>query len=132
MTHDPENFQQFTADYATSWSSGSAEEVASHFAPDGQISINRGEPIVGQNAISEMVRGFKTDFPDLALRCDYHRLAGDHAIFVWTLEGHHIETKNSVKIGGWEEWTLDDNLKIATSLGWFNAKEYDRQVAEGA
>ncbi len=33
--------------------------------------------------------------------------------------------------GGWEEWELDDNMKVKSSLGWFDAQEYERQIAEG-
>ena len=118
--------------YAEAWSSHSPEAVASYYAPDGQISINRGDTQKGQEAIVEMAAGFYAEFPDLIVHCDELRTAGNHAIFVWTLEGHHAETKNYVKVAGWEEWELDENMKIKSSLGWFDAEEYDRQVAEGA
>jgi len=131
MSLSPEKLQEVAASYSKAWSSGSAEAVASHYAPDGQITINRGDPIKGQAAVIEMVKGFKTEFPDLALQCDFQRLAGNHAIFVWTLEGHHVETKKFVKVGGWEEWELDENYKVTVSLGWFDAVEYERQIAEG-
>ena len=118
--------------YAEAWSSHSPEAVASYYAPDGQISINRGDTLKGQEAIVEMAAGFYAEFPDLIVHCDELRTAGNHAIFVWTLEGHHAETKNYVKVAGWEEWELDENMNIKSSLGWFDAEEYDRQVAEGA
>ncbi len=118
--------------YAEAWSSHSPEAVASYYAPDGQISINRGDTLKGQEAIVEMAAGFYAEFPDLIVHCDELRTAGNHAIFVWTLEGHHAETKNYVKVAGWEEWELDENMKIKSSLGWFDAEDYDRQVAEGA
>ncbi len=118
--------------YAEAWSSHSPEAVASYYAPDGQISINRGDTLKGQEAIVEMAAGFYAEFPDLIVHCDELRTAGNHAIFAWTLEGHHAETKNYVKVAGWEEWELDENMKIKSSLGWFDAEEYDRQVAEGA
>lgn len=118
--------------YAEAWSSHSPEAVASYYAPDGQISINRGDTLKGQKAIVEMAAGFYAEFPDLIVHCDELRTAGNHAIFAWTLEGHHAETKNYVKVAGWEEWELDENMKIKSSLGWFDAEEYDRQVAEGA
>ena len=118
--------------YAEAWSSHSPEAVASYYAPDGQISINRGDTLKGQEAIVEMAAGFYAEFPDLIVHCDELRTAGNHAIFAWTLEGHHAETKNYVKVAGWEKWELDENMKIKSSLGWFDAEEYDRQVAEGA
>ncbi len=98
--------------YAEAWSSHSPEAVASYYAPDGQISINRGDTLKGQEAIVEMAAGFYAEFPDLIVHCDELRTAGNHAIFAWTLEGHHAETKNYVKVAGWEEWELDENMKI--------------------
>lgn len=115
-------------DYAVAWSSGEADAVASFYTADGQITINRGEPIVGRAAVSEMAQGFYTEFPDLEVRCDMLRWAGNHAIFVWTLEGHHAETGNHVVTRGWEEWELDDSYKIRSSLGWFDAEDYQRQI----
>lgn len=115
--------------YAEAWSSGNPEAVAAFYAEDGRIAINNGEPIVGRAALAEMAAGFYSEFPDLVVRMDDIRLAGDHAIFVWTLQGKHSETGNFVKVGGWEEWTLGEDLTVRASLGWFDAEDYDRQVA---
>ncbi|WP_170359016.1 nuclear transport factor 2 family protein [Ruegeria arenilitoris] len=115
-------------DYAIAWSSGDADAVAEFFTSDGQITINRGDPIVGRAAIADMARGFHTDFPDLEVRCDMLRWAGPHAIFVWTLEGHHARTGNAVITRGWEEWELDAEYKIRSSLGWFDADDHQRQI----
>ncbi len=115
-------------DYAIAWSSGNPDEVARFYAPDGQITINRGEPIVGRAAVAEMARGFYADFPDLEVRCDMMRWAGSHAIFVWTLEGHHAQTGNHVIARGWEEWELTEDHKVKTSLRWFDADDYQRQI----
>ncbi len=100
MAIDPEAFKGIAADYARAWSSGSAEAVASFYAADGRISINRGEASVGRAAVTEMAEGFFSEFPDLVVHCDEVRVAGDHAVFAWTLEGHHAETKNYVKLAG--------------------------------
>lgn len=131
MTLDTARLQEKAKEYSKAWSSGTPQDVASHYAADGQISINRGDPIIGRDAIAEMASGFHAEFPDLIVHCDQMRTAGTHAIFVWTLEGHHFETKNYVKVGGWEEWDLDDNYKVKSSRGWFDADEYERQIAEG-
>ena len=88
--------------YAKAWCSLSPKAVASFYAPDGQIIINRGDAVKGRDAI-----------------------------FIWTLEGHHSETKNYVKVGGWKEWELDENTQVKSSLGWFDASEHERQIAEG-
>lgn len=120
--------QQLARDYALAWSSGEPDEVASFYAEDGEISINRGDLIKGRAAVAEMAAGFYAEFPDLEVRCDLMRKAGSHAVFIWTLEGHHAETKNHVVAGGWEEWELDDDMKVLSSKGWFDADDYQRQI----
>ena len=115
-------------DYAVAWSSGDPDAVASFFSPDGQISINRGEPLQGHAAIAEMARRLYADFPDLEVRCDMMRWAGPHALFVRTLEGHHRATGNRVVTRGWEQWELTSDNKIKTSLEWFDAQERQSQI----
>lgn len=131
MTIDPSRVEQIARDYAAAWSSGVPANVTSFYADDGRITINRGDPIVGQGALMEMVTGFYAEFPGLVVHLDGLRTAGDHVAFLWTLEGTHAETGNRVKVPGWEEWTLAPDGKVQESLGWYDAAEYDRQVAEG-
>jgi len=127
----PETIRTFADDYARAWCSGSPDKVAAHFAADGSIVINQGAPLKGRTAIAEMAAGFFAAFPGMIVTCDEVRTAGRHVLFAWTLEGRHAETKNLVRVGGWEEWDLDDAGKIASSLGWFDAAEYERQIREG-
>ncbi|WP_171240699.1 nuclear transport factor 2 family protein [Ruegeria sp. HKCCA5491] len=115
-------------DYAIAWSSGDPEAVAGFFAPDGTITVNRGDPFVGRSAIADMARGFFDEFVDLEVRCDMLRWAGTHAIFVWTLEGHHAETRNHVITRGWEEWDMTADNKVQSSLWWYDAEDYQRQI----
>lgn len=128
MTTTHDSIQNLARDYALAWSSGDPAAVAEFFAEDGEIIINRGDPCKGRAEIVEMARGFHAAFPDLEVRCDLMRTAGAHAIFVWTLEGHHDQTGNHVVARGWEEWELDGNLKVQRSLGWFDADDYQRQI----
>jgi uncharacterized protein (TIGR02246 family) len=128
---DPAAIRDMAERYAKAWCSHSPEAVASFYEETGRIVINNGEAIVGRAAIADMTKGFFSEFPDLVVHLDDIRTAGHNAIFVWTLEGTHSETGNSVKVGGWEEWTLSDNLLVSASLGRFDAVEYARQVAEG-
>ena len=116
-------------DYARAWSSKSPEAVASFCAQDGRIVVNQGSPSIGHKAFAEMAAGFYTAFPDLVVHCDVMRIAGRHALVAWTLESHHAETKNLVKVTGWEEWELDDHLKVKSSMGWFEAADDDAQIA---
>ena len=115
--------------YTEAWNSKVPEQVASFHAPNSQIIINRGEPSVGQAGVTEMAAGFHADVPDLTLSCDGIRGAGSRAIYMWTFTGHHAETGNPLHIEGWEEWELGEDMKVTSSLGWFDAEAYDRQVA---
>ena len=117
--------------YAKAWSSGDPGGVASFYAEDGEIEINGGDPMKGRAAIAEMASGFYVEFPDLVVHCDGFRMGGKYAVFNWTLEGQHSETKNYVKVPGWEEWELTEDGFVAVSRGRFDAAEYDRQVAGG-
>ncbi|MEO1138756.1 MAG: nuclear transport factor 2 family protein [Pseudomonadota bacterium] len=117
--------------YAAAWSSGDAEKVASFYAEDGQITINRGDPHTGRAALLDMIKGFYAEFPGLTVTLDHLRIAGNHVMFGWVLDGTHAETGKTVSVLGWEEWDLDKSMKVKTSLGWFDAVEYDRQVQEG-
>lgn len=125
---DPDAFDKMTEAYTAAWNSGNPEAVADHFATGKGIRINRGENQFGRDAMINMAGGFMASFPDLKLSRDFVRLAGDHAVYGWTLEGHHAETGNFVTAHGWEEWDLDENGLILNSLGWFDALDYDRQV----
>ncbi len=129
MPIDPAALKKIAADYTAAWCSKEPNAVASFYAKDGQIAINSGDALIGRAAIAEMAAGFHAEFPDLEILCDEVRTAGDHAIYVWTLKGHHAETKNFVHVGGWEEWDMNDDLMVKSSRGWFDAADYDRQVA---
>jgi len=115
--------------YTAAWNSKSAEAVASFYAEDGEIIINRGASWAGGAGVAEMASGFYADVPDLQLTCDDIRLAGDHAVYVWTFTGHDAKTGNPLKIRGWEEWARAPDSKVQASRGWFDADDYARQVA---
>ncbi len=131
MALDPQTIRDVAAGYAAAWTSGSPAAVAACYAPDGQITINRGDTLRGRAAIADMAAGFHAAFPGLVVLCDQVRTAGSHVLFAWTLQGRHIDTGNDVRVGGWEEWELDDDCRIRSSLGWFDTEEYQRQIAEG-
>ncbi len=131
MSLPPDAIKTNAADYAAAWSGGDPQAVASFYAEDGVISINRGDPIAGRAAVAEIAAGFYAEFPDLVVHLDHLRIAGSHVMFGWTLEGTHSETKNFIRVPGWEEWELDAAGKVTQSRGWYDAAEYDRQIAEG-
>lgn len=115
--------------YTAAWNGKDPAAVAAFHAPTSEIIINRGDPSKGVDGLTQMAAAFHADVPDLFLTCDGIRGAGDHAVFLWTFTGHDAHTGNPLNIVGWEEWELDADLKITSSRGWFDAEEYDRQVA---
>jgi len=117
--------------YAEAWSSHSPEAVASFYDEDGRITINDGDTTVGRTAIADVAKGFYDEFPDLVVRLDNVRAAGNHAVFLWTLEGTNSGTGNRVKVSGWEAWRLSDEVRVMESDGRFDAVEYERQIREG-
>jgi len=131
MTFDPKSVQDMATAYTRAWCSGDPDSVASFYAPNASIVINRGDPHQDRAGVSAMAAAFHADFPDLVVICDECRVAGDHAVYAWTLEGHHAETGNFVRVGGWEEWDLAEGPLIGASRGWFDGADYDRQVAGG-
>jgi hypothetical protein len=75
-----------------------------------------------------------TAFPDMVVRMDAVSLDGDHAVYRWTLTGTNTGpggTGKTVRISGYEEWTLGADGLIAKSLGHFDEAEYQRQLQVG-
>jgi len=124
-----EKIRSHAREYTAGWNSGDPSRVASHYAGNGQIVINRGEPCRGRSEIEAMAAGFFAAVPDLTLTCDAMRIAGDHAVFWWTFTGHDAGTGNPLSVEGWEEWDFDADGMIAASRGWFDADGYARQIA---
>lgn len=71
-----------------------------------------------------MAEGFYADVPDLTLTCDDVRLAGDHAVYVWTFTGHDTASGRALTVRGWEEWDFDAAGKVLHSRGRFDAEAY--------
>jgi uncharacterized protein (TIGR02246 family) len=131
MPIDPDTIRRIADDYTAAWNSGSADAVASFYAEDGRITINRGTPWNGRAGIAAMASGFFADVPDLSLTCDDLRCAGDHVVYRWTFTGHHAGSGNPLRISGWEEWDLDADGKVQASLGWYDGADYARQATGG-
>ncbi len=119
---------QIAQDYTKAWNSKSAEAVASFYAEDGEIVINRGEPWSGRARVRDMAAGFYSDVPDLFLTCDDVRVSDKHVLFLWTFTGHDATTQRPLKIQGWEEWDLNNDLQVQSSRGWFDAQSYAQQA----
>ena len=126
-----EHAPSLAARYTQAWNSGDPNNVAGFFAADGAIAINGGEPWQGRKGVAEMAAGFFADVPDLSLTCDGVRACGNHLVYLWTFTGTYARTNRPLVVHGWEEWDLDGSGLIARSRGWFNAADYERQIASG-
>ena len=131
MSISPESIIKVAEAYTEAWCSRSGEKVASFFSEDATSIINKGDPTIGRDAIAEAMGAFFIEFPDLVLYMDELRTGGNQAVYLWTLEGTNSETGNFVRIPGWQNWILSDDLLIVEANGGYDAQEYDRQVQEG-
>ena len=108
--------------------------MAAHFAPEGWLTVNGGEPAVGRAAIADVARSFMTAFPDMVVTMDELVRTAEAVEFHWTLAGTNLGpggTGKRVRISGGEEWRLDAAGLVAVSMGRFDAADYARQLAEG-
>lgn len=131
MIPDLEAARRIAKEHCVAWTNRNPEAVANRYAEQTTMGMNGGDPMTSQAAIAEMAAGFMADFPDLALTLGSVLAADHHMVYAWTFEGHHIETGNHVQFSGWEEWDLDDDLRVTKSLGWYDAEDFERQVAGG-
>ncbi len=134
MPLNPADVRQMAEGYTRAWCSRSGEAVASFFAENASSIINSGEPTLGRPAIAEAMGAFFEDFPDLVLRMDDLRWGGNQAVYLWTLEGTNSGpggTGNFVRIAGWQNWRLSDDLLILEADGGYDAADYERQIRAG-
>ncbi len=132
---NPTQLTDFATRYAAAWSRQNPESLASFYAVSGSLTVNDGEPSVGRAAITATASGFMTAFPDMVVKMDRVSQEGSHAVFHWTWTGTNTGpggTGKSVRISGYEEWTLGADGLIAESQGHFDEAEYQRQVTSGA
>jgi len=121
--------------YAAAWSSQDPARLASFYSVNGSLTVNDGTPAVGRRAITETADGFMTAFPDMLVRMDEIGGEGSHAIFRWIWTGTNSGpggTGKSVRMKGYEEWTLGTDGLIAVSNGHYDEAEYQRQLQFGA
>lgn len=139
-TQLPENLKKFDLEvfaksYAQVWCSQRPKFVSSFFAEDGELTINDGKTAKGTNAITNVAKGFMDAFPNMVVSMDSLTTNTDKTRFYWTLTGTNNGlngTGNKVKISGFEEWTVNDKGFIQKSNGYFDEKEYKRQLEFGA
>ena len=135
----PEELQKFDLEifaksYAQVWCSQRPHFVSYFFAEDGVLQINDGIPAKGTEAITNVAKSFMEAFPDMVVSLDSLTTNNDKTKFHWTLTGTNNGpdgTGNKVSINGFEEWTINEEGLIQESKGYFDNKEYERQLKFG-
>ena len=133
-TMTEQQLTDFGKKYSAAWCSQKPESVAAFFAANGSLKVNADSPAVGREAITKVVQGFMTAFPDMIVAMDSLVTNPDGTEFHWTLTGTNSGpggTGNKVKVSGFELWHFDTNRLIQESLGSFDADEYNRQLKAG-
>ncbi|SLN24651.1 SnoaL-like domain protein [Roseovarius litorisediminis] len=129
MTEKADIVADLAARHAAAWSAHDAEASALLFSEDGSITVNSTTTHRGHAEIVESAKALMATFPDLKVICNTTRHAGDRAVFLWTLEGHHADTGHFVSLPGWHEWKLDSDMKVHICRGFYDAEVLARQIA---
>jgi uncharacterized protein (TIGR02246 family) len=117
--------------YAAAWSSQDPDRLASFYAEDGSLSVN-GATSAGRPAIRATAAGFMEAFPDMRVVMDSVRARDGGAVFHWRWSGTNTGpggTGEAVDLHGYEEWTFGTGGLLSSSVGHFDAAEYERQVS---
>lgn len=124
----------FATRYAAAWSGRNPRSLAEFYAEDGSLTVNAGAPSVGRAAITATVQGFMAAFPDMSVKLDDVCGEGSHATFRWIWTGTNTGpggTGKSVRISGYEQWTIAADRLIRDSKGHYDEAEYQRQLQSG-
>ena len=120
------SLEELARSYTEAWCSGDPARVAGHYAPEGALTINGGEPAKGLAAITEAARSFMTAFPDMRVVMGNLLMKNDRTEYHWTLIGTNTGpggTGHRVRISGFELWQIGPDGLITSSQGHFDASE---------
>ena len=132
---DHTQLTDFATRYAAAWSSQNPAGLASFYAEDGSLTVNAGAPSVGRAAVTATAKAFMTAFPDMLVKLDQVSHDSGRVTFRWIWTGTNTGpggTGKSVRIKGYEEWTIGANGLIKESKGHYDEAEYQRQLQVGA
>ena len=128
---DYDKMVDFGQKYTEAWNSGQPENMASFYAGDGMLTVNKGTPAIGRKQLAETARSYMEAFPDLELTMDSLTVNGDTYRYYWTFKGTNTGpggTGNKVDFSGFEEWTMNAQGLVQKSVGTYDAEEYQRQL----
>ena len=128
MARDRRQIEQLARAYTEAWCSRDSARVAAHYVAGGMIAVNGGD----EAAIAEVAEAFIAAFPDIEVFMDDLDFRQDGSVeYRWTFTGTSAESGESVRVPGYEEWTIAPNGLIAQSRGYYDQAEYDRQLQHG-
>jgi len=112
MAHDPKQIERLAGTYTEAWCSRDPARVAGHYVSGGMITINGGDAA----RIAAVAEAFIAAFPDIEVFMDDLVLREDGIVeYRWTFTGTSAETGKSVRVPGFEEWTIAKAGKAADS-----------------
>jgi len=124
-----ENSRAMSAGYCAAWNAHAPMVVAAHFTDDARMQVNKGDLILGRDAIAQVAAGFFDDFPDLQFQMTDLRSGGARTLFKWSWVGTSRQTGNRCRLAGWDEWLLTSDHLIEQAHCWFDTKDIVRQIA---
>jgi predicted ester cyclase len=122
---------EFGQKYTVAWNSKQPEKMASFYAEDGMLTVNKAKPAVGRKQLAETAQSYMEAFPDMELTMDSLTAENGTYRYYWTFKGTNTGpggTGNRVDFSGFEEWTMNDQRLIQKSIGTYDAEDYQRQL----
>jgi uncharacterized protein (TIGR02246 family) len=129
--HQSSSLLDLARRYTEAWCSQDPQRVASFYEENGSLTVNRGVPAVGREAIEAVARGFMSAFPDMKVFMDDLVVKDNDTRYHWTLTGTNTGpggTGRPVRISGFESWHVGPTGLIKRSQGHFDENEYNRQL----
>ncbi len=122
---------EFGQKYTDAWNSKVPEKMASFYAEDGTLTVNKGTTAVGRKQLAETAKSYMDAFPDLELTMDSLTKENGNYRYYWTFKGTNSGpngTGNKVDFSGFEEWTMNDQGLVQKSIGTYDAEVYEKQL----
>jgi nuclear transport factor 2 (NTF2) superfamily protein len=128
---DYDKMVTFGKDYTEAWNSKEPAKMASFYAEDGALTVNNGTPAIGRQQLAETAQSYMEAFPDMVLTMDSLTVNKGKYRYYWTFKGTNTGpggTGNTVDFSGFEEWTMNEQGLVQTSIGTYDAEDYQRQL----
>ena len=122
---------EFGQKYTDAWNSKQPEKMASFYAEDGMLTVNKGKPAIGRKQLAETAQSYMEAFPDMELTMDSLTVENGTYRYYWTFRGSNTGpegTGNKVDFSGFEEWTMSAKGLVKESIGSYDASDYERQL----